>query len=261
MRLPRLVGMVHLSPLPGSPRFGGSMDAVTEDAVHRARILTEAGFPALMVENFGDTPFFGGSVPPVTVAAITTCVLAVRAACSVPTGVNVLRNDAVSAISVASATGAEMIRVNVLSGSMYTDQGVISGRAAEVARLRRALGVETRVWADVFVKHAVPPPGLSIEQAALDTWERAGADALIVSGPGTGRATDPERLERVRAAVPDAPLVVGSGATAGNLGDLAGLVDAFIVGTALEEGNVPGADLDPGRVEAFTASARRVGLL
>lgn len=237
------------------------MEAVTEEAVRRARILTEAGFPALMVENFGDAPFFGDSVPPVTVAAITACVVAVRSACSVPTGVNVLRNDAVSAISVASATGAEMIRVNVLSGSMYTDQGLISGRAAEVARLRQALGSETRVWADVFVKHAVPPPGLSVEQAALDTWERAGADALIVSGPGTGRAPDPDRVERVRAALPDAPLMVGSGTTAGNLAALAGLVDGFIVGTALEEGNVPGADLDPERVETFTAAAARAGLL
>lgn len=261
MTLPPLVGMVHLSPLPGSPRFAGSMDAVIEDAAGRARTLKEAGFPALMVENFGDDPFFADSVPPATVASLTACVLAVRAASGCPTGVNVLRNDALAAIAIAAATGAEMIRVNVLSGSMYTDQGLISGQAAEVARSRRALGTRTPVWADVFVKHAAPPPGLTIEQAALDTWERGGADALIVSGPATGFAPDLDRLKRVRAAVPDAPLVVGSGANPEILGDLATACDSIIVGTALETEGRPGAALDPGRVQAFVGAAARVGLL
>lgn len=261
MSLPPLVGMVHLPPLPGSPGFGGSMDAVTEDAAGKARILAQAGFQALMVENFGDAPFFADSVPAVTVAALTACVLAVRAASGVPVGVNVLRNDATGAMSIAAVTGAEMIRVNVLSGSMYTDQGLITGRAAEVARLRQTLQVETQVWADLFVKHATPPPGLTIEQAALDTRERAGADALIVSGPATGRAPDLERLEQVRTVVPDAPLVVGSGANAENLGDLAAVADSIIVGTYLEAGGRPGADLDLQRVEAFVTAAERAGLL
>ncbi len=261
MSLPPLVGMVHLSPLPGSPGFGGSMDAVVSDAARRAQVLTEAGFPALMVENFGDTPFFADSVPAVTVAAMTACVVAVRDASGTFTGVNVLRNDALSAVSIAAVTGAGMIRVNVLSGSMYTDQGLINGRAGELARLRRALGTGTEVWADVFVKHATPPPGLAVEQAALDSWERAGADALIVSGPGTGRAPDLDRLERVRAAVPDAPLVIGSGAGPENLSDLAGLADCVIVGTALEAGGRPGADLDPKRVDAFIVAAGEANLL
>ncbi|NIW74677.1 MAG: phosphorybosylanthranilate isomerase, partial [Gemmatimonadetes bacterium] len=86
-----------------------------------------------------------------------------------------------------AATGARFIRVNVLSGSMFTDQGPIVGRAAEVARLRAALHPDLVVLADVMVKHATPPPGLTIEQAAADLWERSGADGIVVSGTGTGR--------------------------------------------------------------------------
>ena len=70
-----------------------------------ASILAEAGFDALIVENFGDEPFFADDVPKTTVAAMTRAVAAVRDAVAVPVGVNVLRNDAMAALAVAAATG------------------------------------------------------------------------------------------------------------------------------------------------------------
>ena len=259
--IPALVGMVHLLPLPGSPGFAGSIEAVVDDAVSRARLLTEAGFRALMVENFGDSPFYADDVPDVTVASMTVCVAAIRRAVGATIGVNVLRNDALAAVAVAAATGAEFIRVNVLTGSMHTDQGPIVGRAAEVARQRAALAPAVAVWADVFVKHAAPPAGMTLEQSASDTWERGGADALIISGTGTGHAPDLERFSRLAAAVPGAPLVVGSGASPESLDRLAGLARHVIVGTALEEEGRPGAPLEPARVEAFRRAAEGAGLL
>jgi membrane complex biogenesis BtpA family protein len=171
-------------------------------------------------------------------------------------GVNVLRNDALAALAVAAATGAAFIRVNVLSGTMSTDQGALVGRAAEVARLRRALGSPALVLADVFVKHAVPPPGLTLEQAAADTWERAGADGLIVSGEGTGRPTSLDDLARVRAAAPGAPLYVGSGATAATVAQMLQGADGVIVGTALKHGGRTTAPVDPARAWALVAAAR-----
>lgn len=261
MNLPRLVGMVHLPALPGSPRFAGSMDGVVEDAVTRATTLTEAGFPALMVENFGDVPFYGDDVPPVTTAAVAVCVRRVIAETAVPVGVNVLRNDAAAAIGIAAVTGASMIRVNVLTGSMQTDQGPIIGRAADVVRAREVLAPACKIWADVMVKHATPPPGLTLEQSADDTWHRGGADALIVSGTGTGHAPDTEAVRRIRAAVPDAPVVIGSGATPDNIAELAEVADHIIVGTSLEVDGLPGAELDGGRIEAFMAAAGAAGLV
>lgn len=260
-KLPALVGMVHLAPLPGAPQFGGSIDAVVDDALTRARQLVEAGFPALMVENFGDVPFYADDVPPVTIAAITRCVSHIAAEVDVPIGVNVLRNDGIAAVAIAGVTGAAMLRVNVLSGLMQTDQGPIVGRAAEVVRHRREVAPDTRIWADVMVKHASPPPGLTLEQSADDTWHRGGADALVLSGAGTGHAPDLDAFRKVRATVADAPLVVGSGATLDNLASLAELADHIIVGTALEVDDVPGAPLDPARLDRFVEAAASVGLV
>ncbi|MFQ5947935.1 MAG: BtpA/SgcQ family protein [Acidimicrobiia bacterium] len=251
-----LIGMVHLGPLPGAPRFDGDFDAIVKAAVADARTLVEAGFDALLVENYGDAPFFADDVPKVTVAAMTRAVAAIRGEVSLPVGVNVLRNDGPAALAVAAATGAQFIRVNVLTGSMSTDQGLITGRAAELARLRSSLGSGIRILADVFVKHAVPPPGLTIEQAARDTFDRGPADALVITGSATGRAPATALLERVRTAVPKAPLLAGSGATADTVGQLLETCDGVIVGTAIKVGGVTTQPVDPERADSFVRAAR-----
>ena len=54
-----------------------------------------------------------------------------------PVGVNVLRNDAAAALAVARVVGARFIRVNVHTGAMWSDQGLLQGRAHETLRRRR----------------------------------------------------------------------------------------------------------------------------
>ncbi|MCP3975469.1 MAG: BtpA/SgcQ family protein [bacterium] len=243
--LPRLIGMIHLLPLPGSPGFGGELDTVLEQAVTDATTLSAAGFDGLMLENFGDAPFFADSVPPVTVAAMTRAATAVRDAVELPLGINVLRNDALSAVSIAAAVGAGFVRVNVLTGTMYTDQGPIVGRAAEVSRLRAAIGPQVAIVADVFVKHAVPPYGLTLEQAAEELTGRGGADAVVASGLATGKPPTVEHLEQTKAAIGELPLYVGSGTGAGTAQDFLRFADGLIVGSATKpEGRIT-APVDP----------------
>ena len=253
----QLIGMVHVGPLPGSPRYRPPCGDVVRRAVEDAATLHEAGFDAVLVENYGDAPYFADNVPDTTVAALARVVMATRDAVDLPVGVNVLRNDAIAAMSIAAACEARFIRVNVLSGTMYTDQGVIEGRAAHLARLRASVGPEIEVLADVFVKHATPPPGLRIEEAAADLRHRAMADGLILSGRATGLPTDPETIERVRKAVPDARLLVGSGVTSERVAGLAGIVDGVIVGTSIKEmGNIH-RPVDIDRASALVQAARR----
>lgn len=235
------------------------MDRIIDLALRDARTLTDLGYSALMVENFGDAPFFADRVPPVTVAALTRAITEIRVATPLPVGVNVLRNDGLAAVAVAAATGASFIRVNVLSGAMYTDQGLITGRAAQVMRARMSLAPNLSVLADVFVKHAAPPPGLTLEQAALDTWERSGAHAIVLSGAGTGRSLDLDDARTVREVVPDATLVVGSGATPTTLADLAELFDSVIVGSSIKRGGSADQPVDEPAAEAMANAARNVG--
>jgi uncharacterized protein len=296
-----VVGMVHLLPLPGSPRWQGSMDQVLGRAEEDARALLEGGVDGLLVENFGDVPFHPGAVPPETVAALARAVVRVREvveglrsrtepgrrrgpadpagpggrARPIPVGLNVLRNDARAGVGIAAAAGAAFLRVNVHTGSMFTDQGLLEGRAHETLRERARLVPHLLLLADVHVKHATPPIGESLEAAARDAVHRGLADILVVSGSGTGEATDPERIRRVREAVPGVPVWVGSGVTADTVGRILGEPEGtgageaesdggsgahgVIVGSALHRDGVVGRGIDPARVREVVAAARTPG--
>lgn len=237
------------------------MDEVVTAAAEDARLLADTGFPSLIVENFGDVPFYADEVPPETIAAMTLSVDAVAEA-GVPVGVNVLRNDALAALGVATATGARFIRVNILTGVMYTDQGPIVGKAADLLRRRDALASSVEIWADVLVKHSAAPYGVDARQAALDTVERGLADAVIVSGSGTGEEPDVTEARTVRDAVPDGiRVVVGSGATADNLAALLEVVDTVIVGSSVKVDGDANKRPDLARANAFMEAATERGLV
>ncbi len=231
-----LIGMVHLQALPGSPGYGGNLRQVMAAAMADASALAEAGFDGLMVENFGDAPFFPEKVPAVTVASMTLVCHQLIAALNLPVGVNVLRNDAMAALSIATVVGARFIRVNVLAGAMVTDQGLIQGKAHELLRARAALGSGVHVLADVLVKHASPLGSADIIQQSMDLVERACADGVIITGKATGEAPEPETVRQVRQALPESVLLVGSGVTVTNVHQFLPSCDGFIVGTWLREG-------------------------
>jgi membrane complex biogenesis BtpA family protein len=231
-------------------------------AVEDARALVEGGADALIVENYGDAPFFPGPVPPETVAALALCTSAViSAAGSIPVGVNVLRNDARSALGVCAATGARFLRVNVHCGVAATDQGVIEGRAHETLRERARLAPQVAILADVHVKHATPLGRETLAEAVRDHVLRGLADAVIVSGPRTGEPPAASDLREAREAASGTPVLIGSGLTAENARELLPLADGAIVGTALERDGRTAEPVDPERVrrmrKAFDALRAR----
>ncbi|WP_456368070.1 BtpA/SgcQ family protein [Thermococcus sp.] len=222
-----LIGMVHLKPLPGSYRYEGDLDDVIESALRDAKTIEKAGFDAIMIENFGDVPF-PKYVDKTTVASFTAVAKEIRNEVSIPVGINVLRNDGIAAYSIAYAIKADFIRVNVLSGVVYTDQGVIEGIAYELARLKKLLPSRIEIFADVHVKHAVH--FFDFEDAIRDTVERGLADAVVVSGKATGKPVDLERLSLAKR-ISSVPVLVGSGTTYDNLPELWKYADGFIIGT------------------------------
>ncbi len=256
LRRKTLIGVVHLQPLPGSPRWRGDMDAVLEFAVNDARAYERGGAHALFIENFGDVPFTRGCVAPETMAAMAAAGRAIRQAVKLPIGFNVLRNDARAALALCAVCGGAFIRVNVHTGAMLTDQGLIEGNAYETLRYRRQVCPGAQIFADVHVKHAVPLGNWTIEDAARDTVERGLANALIVSGAGTGIAADIADLERVRRTAPTTKVLLGSGVTLVNVREFLPLADGFIVGTSLKVGGEVSAPVDAKRVAALAQALR-----
>jgi membrane complex biogenesis BtpA family protein len=256
---PCLIGMIHLPPLPGSPRHQCSLSHIIEHALIDARVLTESGFDALIIENFGDAPFPAQNLEPATIAAMAIVASRVHTASPLPIGINALRNDAAAALGIAVAAEASFIRVNVHVGVAATDQGMIEGRADDTLRQRQRLNPDIGILADIHVKHAKPVSQPDLALAAEETAYRGMADGLIVTGPTTGRAADLDSVRVVKQTVPDRPVLVGSGANVETVADILKVADGVIVGTAIKPGGQATEPIDRQLARAFVEAARAAG--
>lgn len=252
-----IIGVVHLQPLPTSPRWGGSFKAAIDRAEQEAAALAAGGVDGIIVENFFDAPFTKSQVDPAVVSAMTLIVDRLMNLVTLPMGINVLRNDAHSAIAIASCVKAQFIRVNVLTGVMATDQGLIEGQAHQLLRYRRELGSDVKIFADVLVKHARPLGSPNLTTAVQETIERGLADAIILSGWATGSPPSLEDLELATAAASGTPVFIGSGADWENISTLMQAADGVIVSSSLKRHGRIDQPIDPIRVSQFVEATRR----
>ncbi len=230
---PALVGMVHLRPLPGSPRWDGDMQGVLEAAERDAAALADGGCDAILVENMGDVPYLRGRVEPETVAAMALATAKV-ASLGLLTGVQVLAGANREALGVAVTSGAAFIRAEAFAYAHVADEGWLDASAGELLRARRALGADhIAIWADVKKKHAAHAVtgDLSLLEAARGA-AFCGADALVVTGAATGSPASPAEVAEARGA--ELPVVVGSGVNPDNATSFD--ADALIVGSWLKVG-------------------------
>lgn len=225
-----IIGCIHLLALPGAPLYQGNVNVIYEHALQEAEILKRQNIHGLIIENFRDKPFFPNRVPAETIAILSGIAREIVRLVDVPVGINVLRNDGESAIAIATAVQASFIRVNVHMNAIVSEQGIIQGLSHKTLRLRSALKSEVLIFADVGVKHAAPLASRGLGSEAKDAEHRGLADALIVSGELTGKATDLKDVEIVRENS-TLPLLIGSGVTSENIDPFYDKVDGFIVGS------------------------------
>ncbi len=249
-----VIGVVHLLPLPTSPTWGGSLQRVIDRAEQEAAALASGGVNGIIIENFFDAPFTKHQVDPAVVSAMSLVIHRIQQLVTIPVGVNVLRNDARSAIAIAACTEAQFIRVNVLTGVMATDQGLIEGCAYELLRYRRELGSDVKILADVLVKHARPLGSPNLTTAVHETIDRGLADGIILSGWATGSPPSLEDLELAKAAAKQTPVFIGSGASWENIGKLIQSADGVIVASSLKRKGDIRQPIDPIRVRQFIES-------
>ena len=250
-----IIGMLHLPALPGSPTNELPAGAIRDHVLKDAEALATGGVDGMILENFGDVPFYPGKVPPHTVAFMTAIAAEVRRAFNLPLGINVLRNDAESALAIAFAAGAQFVRVNIHSGARVTDQGLIQGMAHETLRYRKLLGCDVKIFADADVKHSSPLGSHNLKDEVEELIGRACADAVIVTGRATGKQTAIADLKAAREAAGVVPVFAGSGVGLSDVADILKIADGVIVGTAFKSNGITTQPVDVERVRKFIAAA------
>ena len=248
MKRPRLVGMIHLPALPGTPAWDGiRFEEIIDAALADAFVLQSAGFDGLLIQNSLDRPT-RERADILTVAQMASIVTQVRLATDILVGVNIVKNDGPSAVAIAAATGADFVRVKVLTGAVLSAEGVVSGCAAETHALRVRSGCHTSIWGDVYEPTSRSLLAGDFDAALTDTLDFGLADAVIVTAP-----TEVETLElarQVRKNRPATHLVIGGRITSSSVSEALAVADTVIIGSALKR--VSGIR---GRVDADCAGA------
>ncbi|MEM1944841.1 MAG: BtpA/SgcQ family protein [Nitrososphaerota archaeon] len=257
-----VVGMVHLPPLPGSPRSDGlTVEEAVEHALRDAEALRDGGVDGVQVENIGDRPFMKlGHIGHETASIVASVVREIRVSLGLPTGVFLLANGVFESIHTAVACGASWVRVNMYNLAYIADEGYVEAGAPTAERLRSLLGGSIKIFADILVKHGshliVSDLPLSYQVTRV---EELGADAVVVSGARTGGETPLERVDEVKR-VASRPVLIGSGLNPGNVERLLRLGDGAIVGTYFKMGGELSNPVDVERVRRLMAIVKRVRL-
>jgi len=232
----RLVGMLHVPALPGTPAHSMDITAIVDHVVSEAQTLIAAGFNALLLENMHDAPYLKGQVGPEIVASMTTVARAVRAETTLPLGIQILAAANREALAVAKAAGLQFLRAEGFVFGHVADEGYIDACAGELLRYRKLIGAEdVQVFCDLKKKHS--SHAVTADVSLAETAQAAEffqADGVIVTGTATGAPADPADLDEVKAAT-KLPLLVGSGITPESVAEALEVADGVIVGSSIKQ--------------------------
>jgi hypothetical protein len=250
-----VIGMVQLGALPGGSRYRDArVDDILQPALAEAEILASSGIDVLMVQNLGDIPT-AMQATAVQVAWMTRVTSEIRTRFGKPVGLNMLENDAEAMFAVASASGADFVRIKIYVGAMLTPFGVESAQAFNAIRARTTWHLDdVAIFADVHDRTGTSLVAGTFEDD-LDAAVRLGAaDGLVLTGKSYPQTH--EFITTARRKVGAVPILVGGGVTAANVAEVNRVADGTIVSSSLKGSNTAFGSFDPAKVKAFMTAAK-----
>lgn len=231
-----VIGMVHLKALPGTVGFKGDMKSIIQKGIEDAKKIEEAGFSAIMVENFGDMPY-KVNLDLEQTAALAAATAVIKREVNIPVGIDAAFNDYKSGLAIAKAAGADFIRIPVFIDTVEYFGGIVTPCATKALQYRKQIEAEeVNIFADIQVKHShMLISNIPIEESAK-VAESCGADALIVTGTQTGEETPIEMIKRVKNVV-SIPVLTGSGTNKDNIREQMNIANGAIIGTSIKVDN------------------------
>ncbi|WP_458783239.1 BtpA/SgcQ family protein [Vallitalea sediminicola] len=257
-----IIGMVHLRSLPGAPLYDPvnmNMNRIISIAVEEAKKLENAGVDGLQIENIWDYPYLKGSeIGHETIATMSVIAAKIKDSVSIPIGINCHLNGGMEAMAIACACNAKWIRVFEYVNAYVSRGGFLEAIGAKLSRYRSNLSAENvKLFCDVNVKHGSHfiISDRSITEQALDA-QIDGAEALIVTGFETGQAPTPNKVKEFAESI-NVPVLIGSGVTKENVGELMKYSDGMIVGSYFKNNNNWKNDIDVNQVKEFVKEVEK----
>lgn len=179
MSLPKWVGIVQLPPLVGAPQAeplypSDLLQTAGLQAVKEAQAFAQAGFDGILLQNWGDYPYFEGRVAPETTACMAIIAAAIQEAVRLQVGIQVLGNDAHAALAIASVTGCSFIQIKPAPQR--------SNSLAFILREKERLHSSVAILVDLAEQAAGKITSIAAGQA--DPWAsiQKGVEGVVIPG-------------------------------------------------------------------------------
>ncbi len=252
-----IIGMIHVPALPGTPGYGGSVQAIIDQVMEEQEIYLRAGIDALMIENMHDIPYLHRKVGPEITALMAVIAKGLKDATVLPCGIQILAGANEEALAAAQAGGLDFIRAEGFVFAHVADEGLMESDAGTLLRYRKAIDAAgIAVFTDLKKKHS--SHAITQDVDLLETAEAAAffrSDALIITGTSTGKPAKLEDFQKLREKI-KLPLLAGSGVNLENAENYFPVCDALIVGSWFKKEGYWENDLEYDRVAAFMSMVR-----
>ena len=169
-------------------------------------------------------------------------------------GVNVLPNEFDKSFLLANHYGARFIQLDHVAGRYEGSHGDRSLNLPKYQEWKEKFP-NVVVLGGVWPKYYTPIPGSNLEADLREGMERA--EAIVVTGAGTGQETPFDKIRQFGRIIGNHPLVIGAGLTPDNAYEPLCIADGAIVGTSLKYQDNTSNQIDRKRVVDFMAVVKQ----
>ncbi len=253
-----VVGMIHIDPLPGTPKFKGSVKTIINKAVEEALLYKNAGLDALMIENMHDVPYLNRSAGPEIISLMAIILYEIKNKTNLACGIQILAGCNKEALASAHSASADFIRAEGFVFAHIADEGFFNSDAGELLRYRKLIGAENiLVLTDIKKKHS--SHAITNDTDIVETAKAAQfflSDGVIITGSSTGKEPLLEEIKMVKQNV-NIPVLAGSGITIDNVNSYIEYCDALIVGSYFKQEGKWFNPIDLTKVKEFMGKIKK----
>jgi predicted TIM-barrel enzyme len=210
-----ILGMIHLS--------GSNDKDICLRALHEIQILDEEGVDGVIIENY-----HGNIDNVVAVLQMTFAQIAYGRRNEFAIGVNILPNDYEKAIDLCNKYQADFIQLDYISGNYTNGEPLNSEHYLSIISKYPTIQILGGVWP----KYYSPVKG-SILRDDIEQGMTL-ADAIVVTGQGTGKETPLDKIKEFKTILAGHPLIIGAGLDASNVAEQLPFADGAIVGSCFK---------------------------
>ncbi len=247
-----IIGVIHVSALPGTPKYRGSVKQIIEQAKTEAFIYKENGIDAIAIENMHDVPYLKRNVGPEITSLMSVIGYEVKNLTKLPCGIQVLAGANKDALAAALSAGLDFVRTEGFVFAHIADEGLMESDAGELLRYRKQIAAENiLIFTDIKKKHS--SHSITSDVDIIETAKAAQfflSDGIIITGSSTGYEADIDEVKKVKDEI-KVPVIIGSGIATENIDKYLPIADAFIVGSSLKKEGSWMNEVDVERVKAL----------